>query len=71
MLLITNNLTDSYGELVLELLHSALENQPSHSSSCIKNQRSRYIKNTFACGTTPKEHLLNTGRTPQTSKKAN
>ena len=37
MLLITNNLTDSYGELVLELLHSALENQPSHSSSCIKN----------------------------------
>lgn len=32
MLLITNNLTDSYGELVLELLHLALENQPSHSS---------------------------------------
>lgn len=32
MLLIINNLTDSYGELVLELLHLALENQPSHSS---------------------------------------
>ena len=30
--LIINNLTDSYGELVLELLHLALENQPSHSS---------------------------------------
>ena len=30
----------------------------------------KYIKNTFACGATPTEHLLNTSRRPQTSKKA-
>ena len=28
----------------------------------------KYIKNTFTCGTTPTEHLLNAGR-PQTSQK--
>ena len=27
-----------------------------------------YIRNTSTCGTTPKEHLLNTGRRPQTSQ---
>ena len=30
----------------------------------------KYIKNTSVCGTIPTEHLLNTGRRPQTSKKA-
>ena len=30
----------------------------------------KYIKNTSTCGTTPVEHLLNTGRRPQTSQKA-
>ena len=30
----------------------------------------KYIKNTSTCGTTPTEHLLNAGRTPQTSQKA-
>ena len=30
----------------------------------------KYIKNTTTCGTTPTEHLLNTGRRPQTSQKA-
>ena len=30
----------------------------------------RYIKNTSTCGTTPTEHLLNTGRRPQTPQKA-
>ena len=30
----------------------------------------RYIKNTSTCGTTPIEHLLNTGRRPHTSQKA-
>ena len=30
----------------------------------------KYIKNTSTCGTTPTEHLLNTGRRPQTSQKA-
>ena len=30
----------------------------------------RYIKNTSTCGTTPTEHLLNSGRRPQTSRKA-
>ena len=30
----------------------------------------KYIRNTFTCGTTPTEHLLNAGRRPQTSKKA-
>ena len=30
----------------------------------------KYIKNTTTCGTTPIEHLLNTGRRPQTSQKA-
>ena len=30
----------------------------------------KYIKNTSTCGTTPKEHLLNAGRRPQTSQKA-
>ena len=30
----------------------------------------KYIKNTPTCGTTPTEHLLNTGRRPQTSQKA-
>ena len=29
-----------------------------------------YIRNTPTCGTTPTEHLLNTGRRPQTSQKA-
>ena len=29
----------------------------------------KYIKTTSTCGTTPKEHLLNTGRGPQTSQK--
>ena len=28
------------------------------------------IRNTSRCGTTPTEHLLNTGRRPQTSQKA-
>ena len=28
------------------------------------------IRNTSTCGTTPTEHLLNTGRRPQTSQKA-
>ena len=30
----------------------------------------KYNKNTSTCGTIPTEHLLNTGRWPQTSKKA-
>ena len=30
----------------------------------------KYNKNTSTCGTTPTEHLLNTGRRPQTSQKA-
>ena len=30
----------------------------------------KYIRNTSTCGTTPTEHLLNTGRRPQTSQKA-
>ena len=30
----------------------------------------KYIRNISTCGTTPKEHLLNTGRRPQTSQKA-
>ena len=30
----------------------------------------KYIRNTSTCGTTPSEHLLNTGRRPQTSQKA-
>ena len=30
----------------------------------------KYIKNTFTCGTTPTEHLLNAGKRPQTSQKA-
>ena len=30
----------------------------------------KYISNTSTCGTTPTEHLLNTGRRPQTSQKA-
>ena len=30
----------------------------------------KYIKNTSTCGTTPTEHLLNTGRRPQTSQTA-
>ena len=30
----------------------------------------KYIRNTFTCGTTPTEHLLNAGRRPQTSQKA-
>ena len=30
----------------------------------------KYIKNASTCGTTPTEHLLNTGRRPQTSQKA-
>ena len=30
----------------------------------------KYIKNTSTCETTPTEHLLNTGRRPQTSQKA-
>ena len=30
----------------------------------------KYIRNTCTCGTTPTEHLLNTGRRPQTSQKA-
>ena len=30
----------------------------------------KYIKNTSTCGTTLTEHLLNTGRRPQTSQKA-
>ena len=30
----------------------------------------KYIKNTSTCGTTPTEHLLNTGRRPQISQKA-
>ena len=30
----------------------------------------KYIRNTSTCGTTPAEHLLNTGRRPQTSQKA-
>ena len=30
----------------------------------------KYIKNTSTCGTAPTEHILNTGRRPQTSKKA-
>ena len=30
----------------------------------------KYMKNTSTCGTTPTEHLLNTGRRPQTSQKA-
>ena len=30
----------------------------------------KYIKNISICGTTPTEHLLNTGRRPQTSQKA-
>ncbi|XP_054937567.1 LOW QUALITY PROTEIN: protein POF1B [Physeter macrocephalus] len=29
----------------------------------------KYIRNTSTCGTTPKEHLLNVGRRPQTSQK--
>ena len=29
----------------------------------------KYIKTTSTCGTTPTEHLLNTGRRPQTSQK--
>ena len=29
----------------------------------------KYIRNTFACGTTPTEHLLNAGRRPHTSQK--
>ena len=29
----------------------------------------KYIKNTSTCGTIPTEHLLNTGRRPQTSPK--
>ena len=29
----------------------------------------KYIKNTFACGTTPTKHLTKAGRRPQTSKK--
>lgn len=31
----------------------------------------KYIKNTSSCETTPTEHLLNTGRSPQSLKKAN
>ena len=30
----------------------------------------KYIRNTSTCGTTPREHLLNAGRRPQTSQKA-
>ena len=30
----------------------------------------KYIRNTYTCGTTPTEHLLNSGKTPQTSQKA-
>ena len=30
----------------------------------------KYIRNTSKCGTTTTEHLLNTGRRPQTSQKA-
>ena len=30
----------------------------------------KYIRNTSTCGTTPTEHLLNTGRRPQASQKA-
>ena len=30
----------------------------------------KYIRNISTCGTTPKEHLLNMGRRPQTSQKA-
>ena len=30
----------------------------------------KYIRNTSTCGTTPTEHLLNTGRRPHTSQKA-
>ena len=30
----------------------------------------KYIRNTSTCGTTPTEHLQNTGRRPQTSQKA-
>ena len=30
----------------------------------------KYIRNTSTCGTIPTEHLLNTGRRPQTSQKA-
>ena len=30
----------------------------------------KYIRNTSTCGTTPTEHLLNAGKTPQTSQKA-
>ena len=30
----------------------------------------KYIKNISTCGKTPTEHLLNTGRRPQTSQKA-
>ena len=29
----------------------------------------KYIRNTSTCGTTPAEHLLNSGRRPQTSQK--
>ena len=29
----------------------------------------KYIRNTSTCGTTPTEHLLNTGRKPETSQK--
>ena len=31
----------------------------------------KYIKNASACGISPTEHLLNTCRSPQSSKKAN
>ena len=30
----------------------------------------KYIRNASTCGTTPTEHLLNAGTTPQTSQKA-
>ena len=30
----------------------------------------KYIRNISTCGTTPTEHLLNTGRRPQSSQKA-
>ncbi|XP_049565085.1 transmembrane protein 154 isoform X1 [Orcinus orca] len=39
------------------------EKEPNHSNP-------RYIRNISTCGTTPTEHLLNAGRTPQTSPKA-
>ena len=29
----------------------------------------KHIRNTSTCGTTPTEHLLNTGRRPQTSQR--